>query len=55
MGTAMKNIESLLKMPCGCGEQILVKFVPNIVIMRYLEATERKDAEIEGLNINYIG
>ena len=48
MGSAMSNIDSLLKMPYGCGEQNMVHFVPNIFIMRYLEATGRQDPKIKG-------
>ena len=48
MGAAMSNIDSLLAMPYGCGEQNMVNFVPNIFIMRYLQATGREDPKITG-------
>ncbi len=38
MGPAMSNINSLIRMPYGCGEQNMVNFVPNIVALKYLKA-----------------
>lgn len=43
MGAAMSNIDQLLGMPYGCGEQNMVKFAPNIFIMKYLKAIGRED------------
>jgi CD109 antigen len=48
MGPILENIEHLVRMPYGCGEQNMVNFVPNIVVMRYLKATDRLTTEIEG-------
>lgn len=39
MGTAMNNIDKLLAMPYGCGEQNMIKFAPNTVILEYLKKT----------------
>ncbi|XP_076322552.1 alpha-2-macroglobulin-like isoform X2 [Tachypleus tridentatus] len=40
MGPAIKNIDHLVRLPTGCGEQNMVKFVPNIFVLDYLTATE---------------
>ncbi|NXS94562.1 A2ML1 protein, partial [Jacana jacana] len=37
MGNALQNLDSLLAMPSGCGEQNMVLFAPNIYIQQYLE------------------
>ncbi|PKU34053.1 alpha-2-macroglobulin-like protein 1 [Limosa lapponica baueri] len=37
MGNALQNLDSLLAMPYGCGEQNMVRFAPNIYIQQYLE------------------
>ncbi|NWW53848.1 A2ML1 protein, partial [Pedionomus torquatus] len=37
MGNALQNLDSLLAMPYGCGEQNMVLFAPNIYIQQYLE------------------
>ncbi|XP_061574702.1 alpha-2-macroglobulin-like protein 1 isoform X2 [Cololabis saira] len=39
MGRAMKNLDKLLAMPYGCGEQNMVLFAPNIFILNYLKST----------------
>ncbi|NWQ90632.1 A2ML1 protein, partial [Burhinus bistriatus] len=37
MGNALQNVDRLLAMPYGCGEQNMVRFAPNIYIQQYLE------------------
>ncbi|NXS44327.1 A2ML1 protein, partial [Balaeniceps rex] len=37
MGNALQNLDRLLAMPYGCGEQNMVRFAPNIYIQQYLE------------------
>ncbi|XP_072235418.1 alpha-2-macroglobulin-like isoform X2 [Leuresthes tenuis] len=39
MGRAMQNLDKLLAMPYGCGEQNMVLFAPNIFILNYLNST----------------
>lgn len=41
MGSVLENIDKLIQMPYGCGEQNMLNFVPNIVVTRYLKATNR--------------
>ncbi|RWS08174.1 CD109 antigen-like protein [Dinothrombium tinctorium] len=36
LGPAINNLDDLLKMPYGCGEQNMINFVPNIVVADYL-------------------
>ncbi|XP_075072196.1 alpha-2-macroglobulin-like protein 1 isoform X2 [Mixophyes fleayi] len=47
MGTAMQNLDRLLAMPYGCGEQNMVLFAPNIFILQYLEKTHQLNNEIK--------
>ncbi|KAM5140414.1 alpha-2-macroglobulin-like [Mantella aurantiaca] len=47
MGTAMQNLDRLLAMPYGCGEQNMVLFAPNIFILQYLEKTHQLTDEIK--------
>uniref|UniRef100_A0A8B9QC23 Alpha-macroglobulin-like TED domain-containing protein n=1 Tax=Apteryx owenii TaxID=8824 RepID=A0A8B9QC23_APTOW len=37
LGNALQNLDHLLAMPYGCGEQNMVRFAPNIYIQQYLE------------------
>ncbi|KAM3913954.1 alpha-2-macroglobulin-like [Leptodactylus fuscus] len=46
MGRALKNLDHLLAMPYGCGEQNMVLFAPNIFILQYLEKTHQLTDEI---------
>ncbi|KAK0422308.1 hypothetical protein QR680_007497 [Steinernema hermaphroditum] len=54
MGPALSNIDSLVQMPFGCGEQNMVTLVPNIVVLRYLKATNRANSLIESKAIKYM-
>ncbi|XP_077114608.1 alpha-2-macroglobulin-like [Ranitomeya variabilis] len=47
MGTAMQNLDRLLAMPYGCGEQNMVLFAPNIFVKQYLEKTHQLNNEIQ--------
>uniref|UniRef100_A0A8C8RMR6 Alpha-2-macroglobulin-like protein 1 n=1 Tax=Pelusios castaneus TaxID=367368 RepID=A0A8C8RMR6_9SAUR len=47
MGTALQNIDRLLAMPYGCGEQNMVRFAPNIYIQQYLEKSGQLTPEIK--------
>uniref|UniRef100_A0A8B9L5C7 Alpha-macroglobulin-like TED domain-containing protein n=1 Tax=Astyanax mexicanus TaxID=7994 RepID=A0A8B9L5C7_ASTMX len=46
MGRALKNLQSLLAMPYGCGEQNMLLFAPNIFILLYLESSGQLTPEI---------
>jgi len=39
LGPSIPNLANLIKMPHGCGEQNMLNFVPNIVIMEYLKVS----------------
>ncbi|XP_068113615.1 alpha-2-macroglobulin-like isoform X2 [Hyperolius riggenbachi] len=47
MGTALQNLDRLLAMPYGCGEQNMVLFAPNIFILQYLKKTHQLTDEIK--------
>jgi uncharacterized protein YfaS (alpha-2-macroglobulin family) len=40
MANTLNNIDKLLKMPYGCGEQNMVNFAPAVYIYSYLEKTK---------------
>ncbi|XP_058265642.1 alpha-2-macroglobulin-like isoform X2 [Hemibagrus wyckioides] len=46
LGRALKNLDGLLKMPYGCGEQNIAILAPNIYILQYLENTEQLNSDI---------
>ncbi|KAM9733713.1 alpha-2-macroglobulin-like [Menidia menidia] len=41
LGRALKNLDGLLRMPYGCGEQNMALLAPNIYILHYLQKTEQ--------------
>jgi CD109 antigen len=43
MGPSINNLEKLIRIPYGCGEQNMVNFVPNVVALEYLKATDQLD------------
>ncbi|XP_039543528.1 alpha-2-macroglobulin-like protein 1 [Pimephales promelas] len=46
MGRALKNLDGLLQMPSGCGEQNMIMLAPNIYILLYLKVTGQLTAAI---------
>ncbi|XP_032869077.1 alpha-2-macroglobulin-like [Amblyraja radiata] len=54
MGSAMENLDSLLRLPTGCGEQNMVKFTPNIVVLSYLEKTHQLSPKIRSKAVGFL-
>uniref|UniRef100_A0A673C2A4 Alpha-2-macroglobulin domain-containing protein n=1 Tax=Sphaeramia orbicularis TaxID=375764 RepID=A0A673C2A4_9TELE len=54
MGRAMKNLNKLLAMPYGCGEQNMVLFAPNIFILNYLKSTGQLTKEILDKAVHFL-
>ncbi|NXL53139.1 A2ML1 protein, partial [Podilymbus podiceps] len=54
LGTALDNIDELLQMSSGCGEQNMVHFAPNVFITRYLEETGQLTPDIKQKAIGYL-
>ncbi|XP_036622742.1 CD109 antigen isoform X2 [Trichosurus vulpecula] len=41
LGPSINGLESLIRMPYGCGEQNMINFAPNIYILNYLTNTRQ--------------
>ncbi|NXE96203.1 A2ML1 protein, partial [Menura novaehollandiae] len=54
MGPALENLDRLLSMPFGCGEQNMVQFAPNIFILQYLNKTKQLDPEIKDKALKFL-
>ncbi|XP_064233515.1 alpha-2-macroglobulin-like isoform X2 [Aotus nancymaae] len=54
LGSVVQNLQNLLQMPYGCGEQNMVLFVPNIYVLNYLSTTRQLTEEIKAKAINYL-
>ncbi|XP_063055772.1 alpha-2-macroglobulin-like [Engraulis encrasicolus] len=54
LGRALKNMEGLLKMPYGCGEQNMAILSPNIYILQYLQNTGQLTTDIRERANNFL-
>ena len=54
LGSAMHNIQNLLRMPYGCGEQNMVLFAPNIYVLNYLNETRQLTETVKAKAISYL-
>lgn len=54
MGSSIKNLDKLIQMPNGCGEQNMLNFVPCIVAINYLKNTGQLTKAIESKALNYM-
>ena len=54
MGRALKNLDGLLSMPYGCGEQNMALLAPNIYILEYLTNTQQITSKIKARATNFL-
>ena len=54
MGSVLANLDSILQMPTGCGEQNMIKFAPNIYVLQYLTGTNQLTKAIEDKALNFL-
>ncbi|XP_055082293.1 alpha-2-macroglobulin-like [Periophthalmus magnuspinnatus] len=54
LGRAMKNLDGLLKMPYGCGEQNMALLAPNIYILQYLNTTQQLSPEVNERALKFL-
>lgn len=54
LGRALQNLDGLLKMPYGCGEQNMALLAPNIYILQYLKNTQQLTATIKEKATNFL-
>ncbi|XP_055314135.1 CD109 antigen-like [Sitodiplosis mosellana] len=50
----IENLQQLIRLPCGCGEQNMLNFVPNIVVLNYLKNTQQLTGKIEAKAKKYM-
>ena len=46
LAPSMNNLDKLVKMPYGCGEQNMISLVPNIYVVKYLEGTGQNKPDL---------
>lgn len=47
LAPAMIHLDNLMRLPSGCGEQNLVHFMPDLIILHYLRVTQQLTPTIE--------
>ncbi|XP_034668405.1 pregnancy zone protein isoform X2 [Drosophila subobscura] len=47
LGPVIKNLENLLRLPSGCGEQTMSKLVPNYLVRDYLKSIKKLTPAID--------
>ncbi|XP_046354855.2 alpha-2-macroglobulin-like protein 1 isoform X3 [Haliotis rufescens] len=54
MGPALSNLDNLVQLPTGCGEQTMISFSPNIYVLKYLTFTSQLTDEMKLLCERYM-
>ncbi|RWS07950.1 CD109 antigen-like protein, partial [Dinothrombium tinctorium] len=54
LGPSLNNIDDLLRLPYGCGEQNMLNFVPNIVILDYLTGAKKLTTSLREKALNHM-
>lgn len=54
LGAAIANLDDLIRLPTGCGEQNMLHFVPNIVVLDYLSETGTVADAVRTKAINFL-
>ncbi|XP_007484264.1 CD109 antigen [Monodelphis domestica] len=54
IGPSINGLESLIRMPYGCGEQNMINFAPNIYILNYLSNTRQLTDSVKDKTISFM-
>lgn len=54
LGPALLNLESLIRVPSGCGEQTMINLVPNFVALNYLTVTDQLTPKANEIATKYL-
>ena len=52
--TVLGGLDSLLRIPGGCGEQTMLSLAPNVYVYRYLKHSDQYTADLEESAKHYI-
>ncbi|KAM8924712.1 alpha-2-macroglobulin-like protein 1 [Pelodytes ibericus] len=54
LGSALENLDKLIVMPYGCGEQNMLTFAPIVYVLQYLEATLQLKPDLRAKAMTYL-
>ncbi|XP_068608150.1 CD109 antigen-like [Brachionichthys hirsutus] len=46
LGLSINNLDSLVDLPLGCGEQNMIRFAPSLYVLQYLDRSTQDNTEI---------
>lgn len=55
MGPTLNNLNQLVRIPSGCGEQNMINFAPDVLTATYLNATNQMTKQLQNTLVEYIG
>lgn len=54
LGLAMQNLENLLQMPYGCGEQNIALLASDTYVLDYLQSTQQLTEEVKSKAFSFL-
>ncbi|XP_054894151.1 CD109 antigen [Poeciliopsis prolifica] len=54
LALSIENLDSLVQLPTGCGEQNMVHFAPSVFVLQYLEKSNQDDEGIRNKALRYM-
>ncbi|XP_048063984.1 CD109 antigen isoform X2 [Megalobrama amblycephala] len=54
LGPSIGNLDSLIEMPYGCGEQNMIHFAPNVYVLQYLRNTKQAEQQTRNKAMSYM-
>ncbi|XP_009293270.1 CD109 antigen isoform X2 [Danio rerio] len=54
LGPSIGNLDSLIEMPYGCGEQNMIHFAPNTYVLQYLKSTKQAEEQTRRKAMSYM-
>ncbi|XP_040917246.1 CD109 antigen-like [Toxotes jaculatrix] len=54
LALSFSNLDLLVQMPVGCGEQNMIHFAPSLYVLQYLEKSTLDDKEIRSRTLSYM-
>ncbi|XP_031703694.1 CD109 antigen-like [Anarrhichthys ocellatus] len=54
LALSIRNLDSLVQLPVGCGEQNMIHFAPSIYVIQYLDSSVEGNKEIRSRALGYM-
>lgn len=54
LGPSIGNLDSLIQLPYGCGEQNMIHFAPNVYVLQYLRSSGQNEEQTRNRAMSYM-